>query len=136
MTEGVTPENSRRLAKIPQRHTAPELAVRRCLNGLGVRFRLHRADLPGHPDVIVPKHRLAIFVHGCFWHRHAGCSRATLPKTRPEFWAEKFRANVERDQRKERALHILGWRVVTIWECETDKQDDLVDRLKRELASP
>lgn len=85
---------------------------------MGLRFRLHRKDLPGKPDLIFPKHRLAVFVHGCFWHRHPGCAKATTPKTRVNFWSEKFEANVCRDRSAEDALIAQGWHVGIIWECE------------------
>lgn len=89
---------------------------------LGVRFRLHRKDLPGSPDLVFPKYRLCLFVHGCFWHRHPGCKKATTPKSNAAFWAEKFAKNMERDRRQAEELMALGWRVGIIWECQT--QDD------------
>lgn len=107
------------MAAIRTRDTAPELTVRRIAHRMGLRFRLHPKDLPGRPDVVLPKHRLVVFVHGCFWHRHAGCRYATTPKSRIAFWTEKFAANVARDARHEAALRELGWRVLVIWECET-----------------
>lgn len=110
---------SRIMRSVRQAHTRPELIVRKILHNLGLRFRLHRRDLPGTPDIVLPRHRVAIFVHGCFWHRHPNCSKATMPKTRHEFWCDKFERNVERDRQKERALTEAGWRVLTIWECET-----------------
>ena len=114
---------------VRQAHTGPELVVRRLLHGLGLRFRLHRRGLPGTPDIILPKHRTAIFVHGCFWHRHAGCAKATTPKTRAVFWCEKFDRNVFRDQETERALASAGWRVLTVWECETNRPETLREKL-------
>ena len=95
------------------------MIVRRVLHGAGYRFRLHRRDLPGSPDVVLPRHRLAVFVHGCFWHRHTGCPRTTTPKTRAAFWASKFAANIARDERATAELGRLGWRVHVVWECET-----------------
>jgi len=124
-------ENMRRIGR---KNTQPELAVRRALHARGRRFRLHQADLPGKPDIVLPKHRLAIFVHGCFWHRHRGCANCTDPKTRPDFWATKFAANVERDARAERQLRDLGWRVETIWECEASCETALDDRLRAIFA--
>lgn len=115
---------------VRQAHTGPEVTVRKLLHGLGLRFRLQRRDLPGTPDIVLPKHRTVIFVHGCFWHRHEGCSRATMPKTRVEFWREKFDRNVIRDQEKERALVDIGWRVLTVWECETRWPKMLTDKLR------
>ena len=107
------------MAGIRGRDTSPELKVRRVAHRMGLRFRLHRKDLPGRPDLVFPRHRLVVFVHGCFWHRHAGCRHASTPKTRIAFWTAKFAANVARDVRQEEALRSLGWRVLVIWECET-----------------
>ena len=107
------------MAHIRGRNTGPELAVRRIAHRMGLRFRLHRKDLPGRPDLVFPKHQLAVFVHGCFWHRHEGCKYAYTPKSRIAFWTEKFAANVARDGRQEAALKALDWRVLVIWECET-----------------
>ncbi len=107
------------MAGIRSRDTAPELAVRRIAHGMGLRFRLHRKDLPGRPDLVFPKHRLAVFVHGCFWHRHQGCRYASTPKSRVTFWTEKFVANVARDARQQAALRALGWEVLVIRQCET-----------------
>ena len=115
------------MARIRGRDTAPELAVRRIAHRMGLRFRLHRKDLPGRPDLVFPKHRLAVFVHGCFWHRHEGCRHASTPKSRVVFWTEKFAMNVARDSRQEAALKDLGWRVLVIWECET-KCEAVVER--------
>lgn len=108
---------SRMMANIRGRDTKPEMQVRRMLHGGGYRFRLHDRLMPGRPDIVLPKHRVAIFVHGCFWHRHAGCRFCTTPATRPDFWREKFASNVERDARNIASLIASGWRVATIWEC-------------------
>lgn len=116
------------MSRVRGKNTSPEMRVRRAAHALGLRFRLHRKDLPGKPDLVFPKHRVAMFVHGCFWHRHPGCSKASTPKSRTEFWQDKFDANVARDARVQTELEALGWRVVTIWECET-KSGDLSDRL-------
>jgi DNA mismatch endonuclease (patch repair protein) len=107
------------MRRVRQKHTGPELSVRRALHAAGGRFRLHRRDLPGSPDIVMPKRRIAIFVHGCFWHRHRGCKKASMPKTRIDFWQEKFLRNVERDHENGLKLAQLGWHVVTIWECES-----------------
>lgn len=124
---------SRMMAGIRGGNTLPELAVRRHLHGRGFRFRLHVRDLPGRPDIVLPKYRAAIFVHGCFWHRHPGCRFATTPATRRAFWQAKFRENVERDHRQQRTLRSAGWRVLVIWECEVARSQCL-DRLCREVA--
>lgn len=92
---------------------------------MGYRFRLHRKDLPGTPDIVLPKHDTVIFVHGCFWHRHQGCSRSSTPKTRTDFWIAKFGRNVERDTEARKLLEALGWKVIVIWECETCRRDEL-----------
>lgn len=118
------------MRRVRQRDTDPELVVRRVAHALGYRFRLHRRDLPGTPDLVFPKYRVALFVHGCFWHRHEGCPRATTPKSRRDYWLPKFAANVERDRRKEEALKSLGWRVLVFWECEIND----LNSLKRRLA--
>jgi DNA mismatch endonuclease, patch repair protein len=121
---------SENMSRIRSRDTAPELAVRRIAHSMGLRFRLHRRDLPGRPDLSFPPHRLALFVHGCYWHRHPGCRNCTQPKTRPEFLAAKFQANIARDLRTEAALGALGWRVVTIWECEPTDAAAVARRLR------
>jgi DNA mismatch endonuclease, patch repair protein len=124
-TDTVDPrKRSEIMAAVRQRDTTPELRVRSTLHRAGYRFRLHRRDLPGSPDVVLPKHRLVVFVHGCFWHRHPGCKKATTPKANAEFWAAKFRRNVERDAEAVAGLEVLGWRVLTIWECETRGPDE------------
>lgn len=115
----VDPTRSRIMKAVGQKHTAPEMRVRKTLHSLGYRFRVQRKDLPGRPDVVLPRHKIAIFVHGCFWHRHENCPKATTPKTRAEFWAQKFRDNVDRDRRQMAALLQAGWRVLVVWECET-----------------
>lgn len=102
---------------VPRANTGPEMKVRRALHALGYRFRLHRKDLPGSPDIVLPKHRTVVFVHGCFWHRHPGCRKATIPKTRQEFWGRKFERNVERDREAISALEAANWRSIVIWEC-------------------
>jgi DNA mismatch endonuclease (patch repair protein) len=115
------------------RDTTPELIVRSMVHRLGLRFRLHGRKLPGKPDLVLTRHRTVILVHGCFWHRH-DCGLAANPKTRPEFWAGKFQANVERDRRVRTQLAELGWRVVEVWECETRRVETLELRLRREFA--
>lgn len=115
------------------RDTTPELVVRSMVHRLGLRFRLHSRKLPGKPDLVLARHRTVILVHGCFWHRH-DCGLAANPKTRPEFWAGKFQANVERDRRVKAQLADLGWRVVEIWECETRRVEMLELKLRREFS--
>jgi DNA mismatch endonuclease (patch repair protein) len=122
------------MRRVKGTNTKPELAVRRALHAMGYRFRLHRRDLPGRPDIVLPRHRIAIFVHGCFWHRHAGCRGATTPKTRTDFWAAKFDANIARDRAAEEALKAAGWRVLIIWECETKDTTALRTALAERLA--
>jgi DNA mismatch endonuclease (patch repair protein) len=108
---------SRMMAGIRSRDTSPEMKVRRLLHRHGFRYRLHQKDLPGKPDLVLPRYRVCIFVHGCFWHRHPGCRFATTPSTRPEFWQSKFDQNVARDTRNKNALLTMGWRVLELWEC-------------------
>ncbi|TJZ84866.1 very short patch repair endonuclease [Paracoccus hibiscisoli] len=118
MADIVTPEvRSRMMAAIGRRDTKPEIAVRKALHAAGFRFRVDVRKLPGAPDLALSKWRTAIFVHGCFWHRHGGCPKASVPATRPDFWAGKFASNVARDQRVQAALIEAGWKVVVIWEC-------------------
>lgn len=105
------------MAGIRATDTVPELVVRRFLHSRGFRYRLHRADLPGKPDIVLPKYRAVVMVHGCYWHRHHGCKLAYNPKTRQEFWESKFNSNVKRDARNREQLLESGWRVMTIWEC-------------------
>jgi DNA mismatch endonuclease Vsr len=102
------------------RDTAPELAVRRLIHRLGYRYRLHKADLPGRPDLSFPARRKAIEVRGCFWHVHAGCPRASIPQTRRDWWVAKLQANVARDARNEAALRSMDWKVLTVWECQVN----------------
>ena len=122
------------MARIRSSNTKPEIAVRRLLHARGLRFRLHRRDLPGKPDIVLPRHRLAIFVHGCFWHQHPGCRLASRPKTRTDYWMPKLFANVERDARAVSGLTDMGWRVETIWECDVRQPDKLAARID-ELVS-
>lgn len=117
------------MAGIRGRDTKPELAVRRLAHRLGYRFRLHRRDLPGTPDLVFPGRRKVVFVHGCFWHRHPGCRFAYEPKSNIGRWCAKFEANVARDARARIALGELGWEVLTIWECEVADPERLTDTL-------
>ncbi|MEE2953024.1 MAG: very short patch repair endonuclease [Pseudomonadota bacterium] len=132
----IDPVRSELMSRVRYKNTKPELRVRRLLHHLGYRFRLHATDLPGRPDVVFRSRAKAIFVHGCFWHRHPGCSRTTTPKTRVDFWNAKFEANVERDARKECELRESGWDVMTVWECETTNFDNLAEKLSEFLGPP
>ena len=117
------------MARVRSKDTGPELAVRRLLHRLGYRYRLHRTDLPGKPDICFPSRRKAIFVHGCFWHRHEGCARTRTPKTRTSFWERKFETNVVRDRLNIADLREIGWETMVVWECETKELEALVPRL-------
>ena len=117
------------MSGIRGKDTRPEMMVRKGLHRLGFRFRLHNRNLPGKPDLVLPKRAAVVFVHGCYWHRHQGCRYATTPSTRPEFWQAKFQGNVERDRRNQRELMKAGWRVFIVWECAL--RSDLVDALER-----
>ncbi len=131
MTDNLTTEErSRVMAAVKGKNTTPELRVRRALHGLGYRFRLQRKDLPGKPDIVLPRYKLCILVHGCFWHQHPGCKRATIPDVNREFWMEKFAKNSRRDEVVRRELEALGWRVRVIWECETKASDKLDAAIK------
>ncbi|MBB3034679.1 very short patch repair endonuclease [Alteriqipengyuania lutimaris] len=121
---------SENMRRVKGKDTGPELTVRHALHTLGRRFRLHRKDLPGKPDIVLAKNRLAIFVHGCFWHRHENCPRASMPSTRREFWESKFARTVERDAEQAAALRAAGWQPEVIWECETRDAETLSERLR------
>lgn len=116
---------SRMMSGIRGKNTKPELALRRALHARGFRYRLHSRKVHGRPDLVLPKHRAVVFVHGCFWHRHEGCRYATTPSTRPEFWQSKFDANVARDSAVRAVLLECGWRVATIWECALRRSEQV-----------
>ena len=128
-----TPEQRQRnMSAIKGKDTKPEIQVRKALHALGYRFRLHRKDLPGKPDIVLPKYKTVIFVNGCFWHRHPGCKYASTPSTNSDFWNAKFEENTARDKRNYAQLEELGWKVVVIWECEVKLRgvnDELAGRL-------
>lgn len=131
MADRIPPEvRSRNMAAIRGSNTVPELCVRSFLHLNGFRFRLHRKDLPGKPDIVLPKYRTAIFIHGCFWHLH-GCKNSVIPKTRTDWWKAKLEGNRSRDERNRLQLEEIGWRVITVWECETTPSHlkHLADRL-------
>jgi DNA mismatch endonuclease, patch repair protein len=119
------------MSRIKCRNTRPEVLVRSYLHHMGFRFRLHVRNLPGRPDIVLPKYGTVIQVHGCFWHRHPSCSMAYMPRSRTTFWRDKFAGNVARDRRQREKLEALGWRVVTIWECEAYDADQLTKKLRQ-----
>ena len=131
----ITPQQrSRNMAQVKGKDTKPEKLVRSLLHGLGYRFRLHVKTLPGKPDIVLPRYKAAIFVHGCFWHGHEGCRRATIPATRAEFWEAKINGNKERDLRNVAALEDLGYRCLTVWQCEMKDSANLKQRLSAFLG--
>jgi DNA mismatch endonuclease (patch repair protein) len=123
------------MSRIGSKDTQPELIVRRLLTEMGLRYRLHRPDLPGKPDIVFGPRRLVLFVHGCFWHRHRGCRMASTPSANAAFWQTKLDANMARDRRNTAALKRAGWRVAVIWECETRQPERLARRLQRLLPA-
>ena len=114
----VSEQRSRNMSAIKSKNTKPEITVRKLLYSMGYRFRLHRKDLPGSPDIVLPKYKTVIFVHGCFWHRHENCKYASTPKTRKEFWEKKFSENINRDNLNQANLALKGWKIIIIWECQ------------------
>lgn len=129
-----TAERSAHMSRIRARDTRPEMVVRRTAHAMGLRYRLHRKDLPGSPDLVFPGRRRAIFVHGCYWHRHSGCRLAYTPKSNTAFWEAKFECNVARDKEAIAALEADGWRTAIIWECETKRPDGIPGRLRSFLC--
>jgi DNA mismatch endonuclease (patch repair protein) len=125
---------SANMRAVPSRNTGPEIRVRQIAHSLGYRFRLHSRSLPGKPDIVFPSRQKVIFVHGCFWHQHKGCSRASLPQTNSEFWRTKLSLNAARDSRQMAAMKNLGWRVLVVWECEIRNERRLEARLRRFLG--
>lgn len=117
------------MARIKGKNTGPEVKVRQIIHSLGLRFRLHRKDLPGKPDIVLPRWGIALFVHGCFWHQHEGCSRASKPKSNVDYWRAKLSRNVERDAGLVPRLEKMGWRVVVVWECEISDAKSFSDSL-------
>lgn len=134
-TDVFTPEKrSEIMSRVRSKDTKPELAVRSLLHAMGYRFRVHRTELPGKPDIVLPKYRTVVFVHGCFWHQHPDCRKATLPKRNAEFWREKLEGNAERDRRTYERLRELGWHVLVVWECEVQREwNSLPERLDKRL---
>ena len=134
MTDTLTiAERSRLMAKIKGKNTAPERAVRSLLHRAGYRFRIHVRGLPGTPDIVLPRHRAIIFVHGCFWHRHANCKIATTPQSHRKFWADKFARNVANDRKHRRRLRRLGWKVVIVWSCQLKHSDRVLAKIEKVL---
>ena len=138
MTDHLSPERrSWNMSRIRNKDTKPEIMVRSILHGLGFRFTVNgpkNKKLPGKPDIVLPRYRTVVFVHGCYWHRHKGCKETTTPKTRTEWWQAKFDGNVERDKRNQHELKKLGWKVIVVWECEVKKAEGIEKtalRLKR-----
>ena len=118
------------MSRIRGKDTKPEIIVRSILHRMGYRFRLHRKDLPGKPDIVLPKYNTVIFVHGCFWHRHKGCKFAYTPKSRVDFWKAKFDGTVARDKHNRKQLEAMGWDVEIIWECEVKDEKIIIERLR------
>ena len=142
----LTPEKrSANMGRIRGKDTKPEMRLRQYLHSRGLRYRLHARDLPGSPDIVLRPSRLAVFVHGCFWHRHEGCRLTTVPSTNESFWQEKFTRNVERDREVQAALYRLGWETIIVWECQTRDESQLINlaedilrqaRLRRQRGVP
>lgn len=136
MVDTRSPEQRRRIMQsVKTKNTGPELTVRRALFAAGYRFRLHRKDLPGSPDIVLPGRKKVIFVHGCFWHGH-GCAKGRASKSRLDYWGPKLKANKDRDSRNRNALTKLGWDVLTLWQCELSDLDALNMRLQTFLGAP
>lgn len=130
MTDRISREKrSWNMSRIRSRNTAPELAVRSLMHGMGLRYKLHEKALPGSPDIVLPKHRTVVFVHGCFWHRHEGCRLCTTPSVNIDFWNQKFTRNVQRDREAAEALQQSGWRVICVWSCELAAPGTLRSRI-------
>ena len=130
----VSEQRSRNMSAIKSKNTKPEIKVRKILHSMGYRFRLHSKGLPGSPDIVLPKYKTLIFVHGCFWHRHENCKYASTPKTRQEFWNKKFNENINRDKINQENLSSKGWKIIIVWECEIkDKDFDLNRLFKNEI---
>lgn len=121
------------MSRVRGRDTSPEWIVRRLLHRLGYRFRLHRKDLPGTPDIVLPKHRAVVLVHGCFWHGHPGCPRAARPVNNKEFWDSKLDRSIERDLEIQEKLEVRGWRVIVVWQCHLRDREALAARLAGDL---
>lgn len=136
MADTLTPnQRSERMSRVRGKDTKPELIVRRLVHGLGYRYRLHRRDLPGQPDLVFPSRRKVLFVHGCFWHRHEGCPLTRWPKSRLEFWKPKLEGNRIRDQANQAKLADLGWDYLVVWECDLKDMDRLANKIVKFLGT-
>ena len=134
MVDKLTPKKrSWNMSRIRSINTSPEKIVRSLLHRKGYRFSLHRKNLPGKPDIVMPRHKTIIFVHGCFWHQHRGCKRSNMPKSNIGYWKGKLKQNVIRDSKRKQKLKSLGWKIITIWECETENPKKSILKLKRKL---
>jgi len=118
------------MSRIRSKDTKPELIVRSLLHRMGFRFRLHRKDLPGKPDIVLPKYKTVIFVHGCFWHGHKGCRRSNVPKSNQEYWVPKINRNIQRDKEHYKQIKKMGWKVLVIWECECKYHEKITKKIK------
>lgn len=137
MIDTLSPEQrSERMSRVRGKDTVPELIVRKLLHSAGFRYRLHRRDLPGNPDIVFMSRKKAIFVHGCFWHMHDTCALARMPKSRISFWSEKLLSNKQRDVKNMQRLHDLGWNTLVIWECELRDLKPLLEKLQNFIDGP
>ena len=125
----ISSARSKNMSAIKSKNTKPEIEVRKLLHSMGFRFRLHRKDLPGSPDIFLPKFKTVIFVHGCFWHRHENCKYSSTPKTRVQFWKKKFNSNILRDLENQKKIKDIGLRSIIIWECELKNKKELEKKL-------
>lgn len=124
------------MSRIKGKDTKPEIIVRRLIHKMGIRFRLHRKELPGKPDIVLPRYNTIIFINGCFWHRHPNCQRSTIPSTNIEYWEHKLIGNIKKDEDNIRKLQSKGWKVLVIWECETKNQENLIHKIKEIIGIP
>ena len=129
-------KRSKIMGRIGGKNTKPEIVVRSLLHKMGYRFRIHKKELPGKPDICLPKYNTVVFVHGCYWHRHKNCKRGcSTPSTNTDFWKKKFRGTVRRDKENQKALRNLGWNVVTVWQCELSDMSQLTNKLNQEIKT-
>jgi len=121
------------MSRIRCKDTKPEIIIRSLLHRMGFRFRLHRKDLPGKPDIVLPKYKTVIFVHGCFWHGHKGCKRGNIPKSNRGYWITKIQNNIKRDKKHQKELRKIGWKVLVIWECQIERNACIEEKIKKAL---